>query len=129
MRRLHGHGREWEPCSCLLHPKVGQGLDAEGREAAASIPYGARCVTNPQNPQGVTQQRQAAKTNDPNRPHIPAGPLGSTSQVATEKNLPETAFVERLETDAAAADAERYALRWFTPTCEVPKRSPKRSEC
>eukprot|EP00913_Durusdinium_trenchii_P018447 g17330.t1 len=40
-------------------------------------------------------------------------------KVATEKNLPETAFVERLETDAAAADAERYALRWFTPTCEV----------
>ncbi len=38
--------------------------------------------------------------------------------IAAEMNLSETAFVQRIDTDAARAPA-RYGLRWFTPRDEV----------
>lgn len=39
--------------------------------------------------------------------------------IATEMNLSETAFAVK-KTAGALADAVKFDLRWFTPTCEVP---------
>ncbi|HDQ35013.1 MAG TPA: PhzF family phenazine biosynthesis isomerase [Chloroflexi bacterium] len=39
--------------------------------------------------------------------------------IAAEMNLSETAFVQRLD-DRPWAVSDRFALRWFTPTVEVP---------
>lgn len=41
-------------------------------------------------------------------------------QIAAEKNLSETAFLECVDEHDDFARCSRFRLRWFTPLCEVP---------